>query len=603
MANSKHYLNNQQIEEPRNWQDLEVLIDWSNERTSGKINIDKLEFVGDSAIIVIARMNQGLTGGVGYFEGEPYRIEIGDLSNPAFSFSGYLDFTDNPIVKACNIVEVSLKQVQSADWIEQVADSFSYRYLASNEYNGDGKIRDSDYVGVPYIINYIPDGVQLLLLSISTFMLTKELVESIKSIAQQTTELIAGVTPVQGVAGIIPVVAWSVGQIIKAVINLAITVAYAVGVVYALIKLTEQIVEQLVPLKRYHKGIPIRSLFQKSCDHLGLTLKSDLLDNLDRSSNKWVIIPSKGNKGGSPPTGADPATWVEVGHPTSIDGIDTFADAIRFVKNTFNADFRCKDGVFEIERKNFWENQSSWVMPNTFTNQEALRNETTVNSNEIIANYVIKWATDLQDQNTLDNQQGRVFQAVTSPIVVTNKPLINIKGLKEIDINMSLSVRKDGLTFLEEALKLFLEAADFLTGQLGKPQSFASLITSRVGSLLLSSHFLSIPKMVVMSGANLALDQRSLLSANKLWNDYHFIESFVTIDNINAQRVIYADKKIPFCMNDFVSLAENNFVEIETGEKAEIVSLDWKVEQNSATVTYKVSRVYDNNLKINILTS
>ena len=104
-----------------------------------------------------------------------------------------------------------------------------------------------------------------------------------------------------------------------------------------------------------------------------------------------------------------------------------------------------------------------------------------------------------------------------------------------------------------------------------------------------------------MNGGTLALNQRTLLSARGLWDEYHYIESFVTIANENAQKVIYAEQKIPFCFEDFVTLAENNIVQTVDGEEAEIEVLEWEVESNVATVTYKVSRVYDNNLKLEIL--
>lgn len=599
MANSRHYLNNQQVEEPRNWQDIEVNVDWSTEKVDGTINLDALEFVGQTGLDVIARMQQG------YFEGEPYRIEIGPQNSPAYTFEGYLDFTDNPITKAPNIVEVALKQRQGADWLESVADTAIYRYMASDEYSGVGKITDNDYFGVPYVINYVPDGVQLLILAISTFSLTKELVESIQSIAEQSADLSTNAIPVTGTSqglGFGVVTAWSLPKIIASIIKLAVTVAYTIGIIFAIIELVKQIVEQLAPVKRFHLGMPLRTLFQKGCEFLNLQLSSTLLDNLDPNNEKWVLIPSKSHKGGSPPTGTPANEFTEVGYPTSIDGLDTFGDVVRVFKRVFNADYRLKDGVFQFERRDFWQDQSSYVIPNTFTNQQDARNETTVNTNEIKANYVIKWDKDQQDLNTLDNPSGRVAQIVTYPKSVSNPDLVNLKGKTDVDIPFSMATRKNALTEIEKALKLFLDAADFLTGQLGQPQSFGSQFSKRVGAMHLSSHFLSVPKMVVMNGDSLALNQRDLLSARKLWDNYHSIESFVTnAEGDNNQQLIYSEQTIPFCFEDFVSLINNNYCETENGERAEIETLNWVVESNSAVITYRVYRVYDTNLKIDIL--
>jgi predicted O-linked N-acetylglucosamine transferase (SPINDLY family) len=214
---------------------------------------------------------------------------------------------------------------------------------------------------------------------------------------------------------------------------------------------------------------------------------------------------------------------------------------------------------------------------------------------------VISWDTDQQDLNTLDNVNGKTYQAVTSITSIQNQELVLLKGLERVVIPMSMAVRKDKLTAIEEVLKVFLQAADFLAGQLDNPQSFGSQFSARVGSMHISSHFLSRPKMVVMQGSKLARDQRSIMAASKLWENYHYIESFVTINDVNNQQVIFKEQEIPFCTADFVSLLDNNFCNTVDGEKAQVTNLVWRVEDDYATITYRVYRIYDNNLEINYL--
>jgi hypothetical protein len=599
MVNSRHYYRGIQVQEPVNWQDLEVTMDWVKGKIDATINLDTLEFKGETAQKIITDLATG-----GYFEGRPYRVEVGEPLNPALTFEGYLDPADAPIIKDCNIIQIPLKRKQGEDWLVERADGVVFRYLASNQYNGAGKITNSDYVGVPYVINFIPDGVELLILAISTFSLTKELIDSIKDLTKQTQELIAGVTPVVGTGtgfGVVAVTAFDIGDIIASIVGIAIQLAYTIGIIVGIVKLVEQIIEQLAPVKRFHLGMPVRLLVQRGLQSLGLELKSTILDSIDTGSNKWVIIPSKSHKGGSPPTGTPIGEFTELGVPNASDGIDNLGQLITVLKTTFNADYQIKDGVFEFERKDFWKNKASYTIPNTFNNQEALRNEYTLNTDELKSNYLIVWDTDAQDQNTLDNQSGRTYQAITSPIAVQDPDLVLTKGLETVNVPFSMAVRKDTLTAVEEVLKVFLQAADFLSGTLGSPNSFAAQFSARVGSMHLSSHFLTRPKMVVMAGSSLALDQRSILSAQKLWERFHFIESFVTIDDINNQQKIFKEQKIPFCFADLVSLLNNNFANLETGQDAEIMNLVYSVEKNSATVTYRVYEVYDNNLKIEFL--
>jgi hypothetical protein len=383
-------------------------------------------------------------------------------------------------------------------------------------------------------------------------------------------------------------------------LKLVAQVAYTVAIVVALVKLTEQIIEQLMPPKRYHLGMTIKSLFVKACQYLNLTLESTLLDNIEKGSNKWVLLPSKNHRGGEKPTGAD-NTWKETGVPSQQDATNTFAGVIRTFKEMFNADFQLKDGKFIFERRDFFIKSTGYVIPDTFIDQEKLIDTNSFNTDELKSSYNINWSFDSQDLNTLDNQNGRVFQAVLSPKVTNNPKLTSLTGLQEVGIPITMGIRKDKLTIIEEIVKGFVTIADSLTGQLGQPQSLSSQITNRIGALHSSSHFLSSPKMVVMAGSSLQVDQRNILSTQNLWNDYHYINSFKQINGKHNQYWIYREQKIPFCFEDFVNLLDSNQVETIDGEPADIESLEWDIWDNFATINYRVNRLYDDNFNITFL--
>ena len=596
MADIRHYRNGT-IVNPRNFENAKVLIDWVGMKEAANITIDSIELVGKEGNDLRNRILSGLSGGVGFFEGEPYQIQIGEQSNPQGTFNGYLDFSSGvEFIGDCD-VRCSLKREQGSDWLNDVADGFSYRYLESI-----GLIKNSDFVSVPYVINYIPDGAQLLILGLSTFMMTKELIESIKSLGTRTAELTDAATPVVGVSvglGGGVVTAYDIGGIIGAALKLILQIAYIVAIIVAIVELIQQIIDQLMPAKRYHLGMTIKSLFVKACEHLNLTLSSDLLDDIDRG-NKWVLIPSKNHKGGSPPTNAAP-DWRETGVPSQQDTTDTFGGVIRVFKRMFNADYQIKDGVFIFERIDYFRKQSNYVIPATFIDQEKFIDKNTFNTDKLKSNYVISYSFDNQDLNTLDVPDGRVFQAQLSPKVTTNKNLTTLKGLEEIAIPFSLPVRKNKLTAVEEFVKALASVVDALTGQLGNPQSFSGQIANRVGAMHLSSHFLSVPKLVVMNGNQLAREQRQILSSTKLWTDYHFLNSFKPINGQHAQYWLFRKQKIPFCFADFLSLLDNNKVTTTTGEDAEIETVEWNVWENFATIDYKINRLYDNNFKITYL--
>ena len=265
------------------------------------------------------------------------------------------------------------------------------------------------------------------------------------------------------------VVAYDIGNIVLAALKLIAQIAYLAAIIVALVKLTEQIIEQLMPPKRYHLAMTVKSLFVKACEHLNLTLESTLLDNIEKSGNKWVLMPSKNHRGGEKPTGAD-NTWKETGVPSQQDATNTFAGVIRTFKEMFNADFQLKDGKFIFERRDFFIKSTGYVIPDTFIDQEKLIDANSFNTDELKSSYNINWSFDSQDLNTLDNQNGRVFQAVLSPKVTNNPKLTSLTGLQEVGIPITMGIRKDKLTIIEEIVKGFVTIADSLTGQIGQPQ-------------------------------------------------------------------------------------------------------------------------------------
>lgn len=598
MTDIRHYAEGQLVnpvnQEPNKPAKVEIEMEWLNRKAQAMINISSLEFDGPDGTLIRERSLSGLSGGVGMFEGMPYNIQVGSQTDYK-DFPLYLDFTKNPIFFGDCGINVSLQTKQGSDWLNDVAESISYRFLEE-----EGLITDSDFVDIPYVVNFIPNGVQLLLLGLSTYSLTKELIESIKALADRIADLTDAATPVIGVgvgAGAVVVTAYDIGNIIMAALKLVAQIAYLVAIVVAIVKLVEQIIEQLMPPKRFHRGIPLRTLFQKFCDYKGLQFSSTLMDSLDVNNAKWCYLPPKRQIKGS--IFANRSTQSGVPDVGSI--IDTPAGVIREFKKIFNADFKLLDGTLYFERKDNFRTQSPYIIPNTFTDQDSLQNFNGFNVDEFRANYNIFWNTDIQDQNTLDNVEGLSFQAQISPLNTDNADLTNLTGLEQVAIPFALPVRKDQLTAVEEAVKVFATLVDAVTGQLGNPQSLSGKINNRIGVLHLSSHYTNVGKIIVMAGGKLAKEQRQILSATKLYKNYHFINSFVPTNGVHNQYWTYEEQEISFCYEDFVSLEGNNLVETSAGEPAEISRLIWDARENVATINYRVNRLYDKNFIIKYL--
>jgi len=584
MAEIRHFINGNDFGEPRNWQDLEITIDWLNKKDSGAINVSELAFVDDANKYLQQRVLDGLNGGVGVFEGDEYKIVIGDPTNPTFEFLGYLDFTDGMTTIGGEEIICSLKKKKGEDWLNDVADGFSFAYLYEK-----GTITNSDFVRVPYVINYIPDGMQLIVLSMSIYMMTKEIIENVEKLSETIADIINASTPVVGVSvgvGAGVVTAWDLGDFILVTLKALARLAYIIAMTIAVINLINQVFAQILPTKRFHLGMSFRKMLEKGCEHLGLNFYSDI-DELN-----WVHIPRKSKKGGS--SG-------ERGFPTNSEPIYLFGDLIRTMKEMFNADFRIKDGTFYLQRRDNFQFPSSYQIPSYFNDQERLHQKYKLNTNEIISNYNIYWTLDVQDQNTLDNSDGRVFQAITSPVSVNIQDFVTIKNLTEIQIPFSLGVEKKSLNEVEKLARVLGGIVDSLTGIFGGGTNFKSKIEERVGSLLLSSHFLTSGKVVKMVGSKLANDQRKNLDARKLWDKFHFINSFAEYQGEHNQFFRYEQQPVPMTIQDFSILLENNIAIDDDGNEIIIEKIVYNPNKTTGLIDYRIKRKYTNNLKIELL--
>lgn len=583
MSNIRHFINGQDFGEPRNWRDLEIEIDWINEKETGAINVTDLTFALEANKMLQDRIMDGLNGGVGIFEGEPYTITVGDPENPTFKFDGYLDFTEGLTRVGNQEMTTSLKTRKGNDWLEDVADSFSFAFLYD-----EGIITKADFVRVPYVINFIPDGMQLIVLSMSIFMMTKELIENVEKLAETVADIVNASTPVVGVGvgvGAVAVTAWDLGDWIMVALKAIARLVYIIAVTIAIIKLIEDVFDQLLPKKRNHMGMSFRKLLERGCDHLGLKFVSDIPEL------EWIHVPRKSAKGKD----------TDTGFPTNSESIYLFGDLIREMKKMFNADHRIKDGSLYLRRRDKFQTPSGYQMPDFFNDQEMLLDRVKFNTDEMVANYNIYYQYDIQDQNTLENQDGRVFQAITTPVTIRNPEFVNIKNMTEIVIPFSIGVDKTGLTAVEKTAKVLGKIVDTLTGVFGGGTNFASQIENRVGSMSLSSHFLTTGKVVAMSGNKLATKQRSVVDVRKLWDNYHFINSFAEYQGSHNQWWRFEQQPVPMSIEEFKTLLDNNFATDGQGSEYLIEKAVFRPYDNTAVIDYRVKRKFTNNLKIKLI--
>lgn len=562
MNRIEHFINGQVIDIPRDWQGLELSVDYETEKED--LDSQTIEFTGDASEYLRGVIQQGISGGVGVFEGVPFTIKITN-DGDELAYDGYLDLADENTYLGSSSLVTKFKKKKGEDWLNDVADGFSFEYL-----HNKGIL--TEYINITYAVNWKIDGIQLATLGVSIFILTKTLIEQIEAISKAIMDIIETI-PLPAP----PTVALPVGKIITNIINVILQIALAILMVIAIIKMINAVIEGLAPQKGIHKGVRVYELFKAACNHLGLEFQSTLI----AESNPLSILPIK----------MEDELENDKGYPTSLDGIGTFGELIRVFKKYFDADFRLSNGVFIFERLEYFELAGTFLLPSIFNDQGNVQDNYKLNTNDFSANFVINFQFDAVDENTLDNSERISYQVTYEPIVVNNDEFKLMKGLTEIGLPFALGTQKGEESFIEQVLAIMGGIAQLALLGFGTNHSFQDLLVDTTGALLLSKPYTGKAKILNIENGVIV----EPITAESLWQ-YHSYNSFIG-DNPN-QWYLYDDIIIPLTLNQFLYLSDNPYGVNEIGEKIRIDKLSWNPASNLAKASFRVRRKYTNNLKI-----
>ena len=555
---------------PVNAQELSLSANWETGegQEESEISLTSIEFAMEDAKLLNQKVADGLTGGAGIFEGVPYKIKL----NSTTIFDGMVDLTNEATFVDCEKVIAEIMKEDGVDWLSEVADGISFGSMAKNN-----QIVASDYIVVPYVLNFRPEAFVVGQLLITSFLLTKELIQGIKDIAFLTADVVNAIGSIKGV--------------IVATIRLVAQIIYTTAIVLALISVIRDLIEQFFPAVRRYNGMTFKRMFEVGLASLGLTFQSTIFNSLPFSNASF--LPSKSEKGGIGGSANG------VGHPNINSSIYNFGDFIRQMLQVFNADYKIVNGVFIFERRDYWKGSSSYVLPDVETNQSKRLSEFTYNTSEFVKNYFISFQTDIQDQNTLENFKGNNYQIISEPITVVNTKNILGKGLTSIRPPFARAYRKNNLTDYEKLLLDVAKQTDKIANFFGQSSNMASKITNRVGMMQLSDDTTTVDKFLFISNGQMATNQ---ITANMLWDKFHFIESFAEIVDpatgltIHNQSIIENAEKIPFCHDDWKAILLNREFTTPNGQNGLILSVDWDFQNQVANIRYKISKLYTKNI-------
>jgi hypothetical protein len=567
ISRQQFILENKNIPAPIEFGDLRIKATFDNGAAQANVETMQFTFVNEAAQQIRDHINNGLTGGVGIFEGPEYKIQVSDPTAVFTAFEGQLDLTDE--FEEISPVKV-LAKAKKANGLNSLSDQLSgltYGYLESI-----GRVSSSDYTDVNFVVEKEDDFLEILITSITLYLMVKELAEGVSRIAER----IANIAALIGSGGL----TGPIGAIIYQIAILIIEIAYAATMIIAIINLVEDIFDKLLPFVRVHKGITLRRLLEIPLNHLGYGFDTGI-SQLDT----YVYLPSKtGDK-----------DEIKDGIPHARDFGYNVSEIFGLINDMFNAKIAVVNNVVHVrDLLDPW-----WIKTSTFKldTRETLRIRETkkYNTDDMVANRFLNFLTDISDEWTIENFTGTNVSVNTSPITINNQRFVNVSGFDESGFPVALGNRKNQLSLLEEALLVLAKSVDAVLSFFGSNKKFADKIKNRVGMLKVSQKTHNIPKILLIEGGNIPANHRDRLSARFLYETFHVEKSFVA-NNFYGQKRIWEGQRIGLTFTDFLELVENSYFTTQTGQVGKFESVDWEQDTDTAIVDFWIRDPYTKNL-------
>lgn len=415
----------------------------------------------------VAKIMQILSTAPGITEGVPFDIVMTERG-VSKTINMYIDMMEG-FHRSRNGLEATVKMVQSLDWLDDKADSFTFESLYNEtgvqtftidsvSYNSYQDYIDKKTIYVPYVLSTVPNYQDAFLALFSITYIATQLYQCAKMIAQFAS-------PSVGLGASV-----SVGALV-------LEIAYSIILLATLIALVNQLISSLIQPLKYHGAMLISDMLKLASVKMGLTFDSTVWNSAP--FNQLAYIPEKFspnqnapsiwqilgfNAGGYTASGyTSPAYAPSSIHNSNTNNIQhgwmngTGADIFRLAKRLINGKITIEDGsnVLKMERRDYNFGTANYQLP-------AIRSDWNgYNTDELTANILLKFQVDYSERNSVDYKTntgisfytGTILQATHEQITTVNKALVSLKGVRQIDIPACRGVAKDRLTFVEKAVE------------------------------------------------------------------------------------------------------------------------------------------------------
>lgn len=573
MAQDKiqYYLNGT-LANPLNSREINFVLNFRDRTSELEMDVQNLVFVREDYSLIKQHL-QTFGRGIGL----PLDIQFTNGQTKRY----FIDFQDTAFTEKDRSFQCPVKIRKGYDHFFKLAAGFTFTTTNPNN-TFYINWQPSDFVDVDYVVIPREQLAYFISLSLATYSLTRELITATLEATKAINELINASTPVVP-AGV------DIGDIIWASLNVIARIIYLLAITIALIKLIKEILNIIFPKIRQFRGIKYKRLLEKGCEALGFQFQSTLLDSLPN----MTVLPAPL----APKTGTFFQTLLDLntqayteGYPTSRDTIRTLDAAIAAIENMFYAETKVFDGVVQLERKSYFEQQPSNNIRLAYNLQQEMQNEHRFNSDELFKRKVLQYDIDMMDFNTLDDTAFKIAEYdTTSPVNPYGPELELWAGYDEVQFPFAPGTPKGSLTFLEKVAETLAGAVDAFTGG-----NLSNLISSRKNVLQISDQYFSKTKLLYMNGSRLNVNQNQFIGAGIIAQSH--VDSFVE----NNQKNLYDRMPVPMTEEEMFNLIQNNFLTLDNGDKIKIEGLTWNEKTRVAEVDYSLKVANVNGLTTEI---
>lgn len=570
----KFYLGGQQISAPTDWPGIEILATFDNESNQPNISIDKFTFVLTEYQKIIDYINKGLSGGVGITEGFPFKIEAYNKNTNYTIFDGFLDLTDDVEIDEVNgKIKSKIRMEDGLNTLQDQLSALSFGFLQDEK----GVFTQSDYKTINYVVEKKLNFMEVLMSIIIEYLMIKELWEQTYKAGQAIAVAASQIANIP--SGTLAAAVYATAVAILSVIVFALILA-------AVLSLGKNLINQLIPPKRETKCLSYKTALEKVANYLGYSLFTNISE-----LSQWFYLPSNQNYDEEDALGfLKKVQGTSSGIPSTSDYGYNCLDFFELVKKQFSAKYSIINNAiyFINEFDEFWIKQSTFKMPSVLNKVKRY------NLDELIANRLLAFSTDITDEWTISNFIGTNYEIITDQKIINNSKAKYIKGLENIQFGVALGSIKDKLNGLENSLAKTMGLIDKVVNTFGGSSDLQSKITNKIGILKIGTNNWAVPKALKL--INNKPVSRPLSSAKYLYENYHRGKSFV-FNKYFGQKIKYNEVPVPFGLNDFMLLKDNSYFYTTDGKEAKATYIKWNISNDTAIISYWIRESYTHNLK------